>query len=533
MIDKEKEFKFIKPGEIRTRFAPSPTGSFHMGNARTALFNFLFARNQQGKVILRIEDTDKERSTIENEKALIEVLKWLGINWDEGPDIEGDFGPYRQSKRSEIYKKYLKKLLEQGRAYYCFCAQEELEAQRQYQMSIGQSPTYNGKCRELSKQEVEKSLKQGRGAIIRFKTPAKKIVFEDLVKGKIEIDTSLIGDFSIAKNINSPLYNFACVIDDFEMKISHVIRGDDHVSNTPKQILLYEALDLAIPKFGHLPMVLATDKSKLSKRKHGNVAVEDFKEMGYLPQALVNFLAFLGWNPGTEREIYSMPSLIKEFSLERVRKSGAIFNIKRLDFLNGFYIRQKPIAKLTEQCISYLINSNLIKPIFKSEQIMPDLIGYFGKEIVQKYIITETKQEIDFESLKKIVSLYQERLKKLSEIAELTDYFFKEKLDYKKELLKWKSQSEQDIVSVLDRLEQILSKIEDKDWNKGNLEKILLTQAAEWGTGIQTQDKGYFLWPFRAALTGKKASAEPFNIAEILGKQKTLKRIREARELTA
>ena len=488
MIDKDKEFKFIKPGEIRTRFAPSPTGSFHMGNARTALFNFLFARNQQGKVILRIEDTDKERSTIENEKALIEVLKWLGINWDEGPDIEGDFGPYRQSKRSEIYKKYLKKLLEQGRAYYCFCAQEELEAQRQYQMSIGQSPTYNGKCRELSKQEVEKSLKQGRGAIIRFKTPAKKIVFEDLVKGKIEIDTSLIGDFSIAKNINSPLYNFACVIDDFEMKISHVIRGDDHVSNTPKQILLYEALDLAIPKFGHLPMVLATDKSKLSKRKHGNVAVEDFKEMGYLPQALVNFLAFLGWNPGTEREIYSMASLVKEFSLEKVQKAGAVFNIKRLDYLNGFYIRNKSIKRLAEICQPYL------------PQADP---GY----------------------IEKIVAMYQERLKKLSEISELTDFFFKEKLEYDKKLLKWKDMSDKEITQSLDKLEKILFKIDKGDWDKENLEKILMPEAEKVG------DRGYLLWPFRVALTGKDASAGPFEIAEILGKEKTLKRLKEARGL--
>lgn len=531
MIDKDKEFKFIKPGEIRTRFAPSPTGSFHVGNARTALFNFLFSRKKQGRVVLRIEDTDKQRSTLENEKSLMETLKWLGIEWDEGPDVSGDYGPYRQSQRLKIYEKYLKKLLEQGKAYYCFCSQEELEAQRQYQMSIGQAPTYNGKCKELSKQEVEKSLEQGRGAIIRFKTPAKKIVFEDLVKGKIEVDTSLIGDFSISKNLNSPLYNFACVVDDFEMKISHVIRGDDHVSNTPKQILLYQALDLAIPKFGHLPMVLAPDKSKLSKRKHGNVAVEDFRKMGYLPETIINFLAFLGWNPGIEREIYSMASLIKEFSLERVKKSGAIFNIKRLDYLNGFYIRQKSLQDLTQKCLVYFIQANLIEPVFESKEKVPDLTGIFGKEIIQKFTITETKQEIDFESLKKIIALYQGRLKKLSEITELTDYFFKEKLDYSKELLKWKEQSKQDIVSVLDKLEQVLSKTENKDWNKENLEKILLTQAAEWGRGIQTQDRGYFLWPFRTALTGKKASAEPFNIAEILGKQKTLKRIKEAKEL--
>lgn len=530
---KDDDFKLKKPGEIRTRFAPSPTGSFHIGNARTALFNFLFSRNQQGRVILRIEDTDEERSTPENEKNLIEILKWLGIDWDEGPDIGGDYGPYRQSERLEIYQKYLKKLLEQGSAYYCFCLENDLEAQRQYLMSLGKPPIYNGKCHNLPEKTIKKYLEEGRPSIIRFKTSSKKIVFEDLVKDRVEIDADVIGDFSIARNLKSPLYNFACAIDDFEMKISHVIRGDDHLSNTPKQILIYEALGLSIPKFGHLPMVLAPDKSKLSKRKHGNVTVEDFKEQGYLPEALVNFLAFLGWNPGTEREIYSMASLIKEFSLERVKKSGAIFNIKRLDYLNGFYIRQKALEDLAQKCLPYFIEAGLIEPIFESKEKVPDLTGIFGKKIVLNYAIKETKEKINFDYLAGVVSLYQERLKNLSEIVELTDYFFKEKLDYQKDLLKWKNQTNNDVLSVLDKLEKILSKIKDGDWNKQNLENILLTSAAEWGRAhFQTEDRGYVLWPFRMALTGKKASAEPFDIAEILGKQKTLKRIKQAKELT-
>lgn len=362
MDTKKNEFKFIKAGEIRTRFAPSPTGSFHIGNARTVLFNFLFTKKMHGRHILRIEDTDKERSMPKHEEELINSLKWLGIGWDEGPDIGGNYGPYRQSQRLEIYKKYLERLLKEKKAYYCFCSQEDLEAQKQYLMSIGKPPVYNGKCTELPKTTVQEYLKEKKDFVIRFRTPFKKIVFEDLVKGRVEVDTSTIGDFSIAKDLNSPLYNFACAIDDFEMKISHVIRGDDHLSNTPKQILLQEALGFPNPLYAHLPMILAPDRTKLSKRKHSDIAsVEALKEQGYLPEAIINLLAFLGWNPGTEREIYSIPALIKDFSLERVKKSGAIFNKKRLDYLNSFYIKQRPIEKLTQECVPYLIKSGLIE----------------------------------------------------------------------------------------------------------------------------------------------------------------------------
>lgn len=534
MLNPETEFRFIKPGEVRTRFAPAPTGLLHIGSARTCLFNFLFAKKYQGRFILRIEDTDVERSTQKSEKDILDVLKWLGIEWDEGPNIGSDYGPYRQSERLKIYSKYLAKLLEEEKAYYCFCTEEDLEARRQYLMSIGQPPIYDGKCAQLSKKEVKKYLTDGKESIIRFKTPLKKIVFEDLVRGEIEFDTALIGDFSLAKGLNSPLYNFACVIDDFEMKISHVIRGEEHISNTPKQILIQEALGFPTPKYAHLPMILGVNKSKLSKR-HGAVGISDYQKEGYLPEALVNFMAFLGWNPGTEREIYSMASLAKEFSLERVKKAGAVFNIKRLDFLNGFYIRQKPIKELTESCLVYLVENGLIEPVFKTRERVPELTGYFGKEIVQKYVIAETKEEISFESLQKIIALYQERLKKFSEIAELTDFFFKEKLHYKKEVLRWKNQSDEKIANALDKLQEILSKIGDDEWNKENLERILTKEAEEWGKAgsepDKIKDRGYLLWPLRACLTGKEASAGPFEIAEILGKEKTLKRIEEAKEL--
>jgi len=326
-----EEFKFIKPGEIRVRIAPAPTGFLHIGLARTAFFNYLFAKKYQGIFILRIEDTDRERSKPEYEKDIMEGLKWLGIEWDEGPDIGGDYGPYRQSEKKEIYAKYLKKLLDENKAYHCFCSEEELEAQRQYQLSIGEAPRYSGKCASLPKEVVEKYLTEGKPWVLRFRIPGKKIEFEDLIRGKVEFDTSLMGDTVIAKNLFTPLYNFACVIDDFEMQVSHVIRGEDHISNTPKQILLQEALGFPQPKYAHLPLILGPDRTKLSKR-HGAISVSEYKREGYLPEALINFMAFLGWNPGGEREIYSLASLIKEFSLEAVQKSGAIFNIKRLDF---------------------------------------------------------------------------------------------------------------------------------------------------------------------------------------------------------
>ena len=508
-----EKFKFIKPGEVRTRFAPSPTGFLHIGSARTALFNYLFAKKNKGSFILRIEDTDKERSKPEFEQDIIENLKWIGIESDEDP--------IRQSERKDIYTKYLEKLLEQDKAYYCFCSEEELEDQRQEQMSRGLPARYNERCVKLSSEQVKKNLDAGKKSIIRFKIPAQKIVFNDLVRGKVEFDSSLIGHVVIAKDLTAPLYNFAVVIDDFEMKISHVIRGEDLLPNTPIQILLQKALGFSQPEYAHLPLILGPDKSKLSKR-HEAVSMAEYREQGYLSETIINFLAFLGWNPGTEREIFSLASLIKEFSIEKVQKGGAIFNIKRLDFLNGFYIRQKSLDKLTELCIPYLIQQGLIEPVFKTEQYPP---AYGGMSITQDYKVNETKEKVDFDHLKKVVAIYQERLKKLSEIIELTDLFFKDKLKYDKGLLKWKDMSDEEIEDVLDRLVDILSKIKDKDWKKKALEKILMLEAEKIG------DRGRILWPLRAALTGKQASAGPFEIAEILGKEKSLKRLKQAREL--
>lgn len=519
------------PEQIRVRNAPSPTGFLHLGSARNALFNFLFARKNGGKFILRIEDTDLERSKDVFDKDIITQLKWLGIEWDEGPAGEeklkykGEYGPYRQSQRKEIYKKHIKKLLEDNKAYYCFCSQEDLETQRQYLMSIGQSPCYSGKCRDLPQKTVKKYLAEKKPYIIRLKMPAKKIVFNDLIRGKIEVDLGLIGDMTIAKDEENPLYNLAAVIDDYEMKFSHIIRGEDHISNTPKQIALQEALGFPSPQYAHLALVLGPDRSKLSKR-HGAVSVGEYRKQGYLPEALINAIAFLGWNPGTDREVYSLPALIKDFSLEGCQKGGAIFNLQRLEWLNGFYLRQKTAEKITELCLPYLVDAGLIEEIENNLGKTNDLNHSNGLKLFEtkKFRIKETKETVNFDWIKKIVVIYQERLKKLSEIVEFTDFFFKEiKVD--KNLLKWKTMTDQELNEMISRLETIFLEIEENNFLKSGLETKIMPLAEE------QKDRGRMLWPLRAALSGKKASAGPFEIAEILGKETVLKRLAQAKKL--
>lgn len=512
----------------RVRIAPSPTGLLHLGTARAALFNYLFAKKYKGKFILRIEDTDQERSKEEYVKDIVQGLRWLKITWDEGispDDLReelGDFGPYRQSKRGELYKKYIEKLLKEDKAYYCFCSKEELEAQRQYQLSIGQPPRYNGKCRDLDKKTVIQYLKQGKPYVIRFKNPDGQVEFKDLIKGKIEFDGSLMGDITIAKGLDSPLYNLAAVIDDYEMKITHVLRGEDHISNTPKQILLQKALGMESPEYAHFSLILGPDKSKLSKR-HGAVSVNEYKKKGYLPEAMVNFMAFLGWSPGTEKEIFPLNTLVKEFSLKRCQKSSSMFNLKKLDWLNGFYIRNKSLSKITELCIPYLIEAGFIEPTFETEE---HLVGIGPVDIKQGFFVPETGKKISLQGLEEIISLYQERLKCLSEITDLTSFFFKKDLDYPKSLLLWKNMQDNELKSVLNALEGVLEPISSSEWGKAHLEEILLKKAAEIGP---KGDKGWLLWPLRAALTGKKSSAPPFEIADILGKEKTLLRLKQAR----
>ena len=472
----------LKREKIRTRFAPSPTGPFHVGSIRTALFNFLFAKKFGGKFILRIEDTDLERSKPEYENEIMGGLKWLSIHWNEGP--------YRQSERLDIYAKYLKELLNNGDAFYCFHSKEFLEKEA--------GLAHHCEFKKLPLEDLGKRLKK-ESAIIRFKTPPDlEIAFIDLIRGEIRFNSDTLGgDFSLAKAESPdkflPLYNFAVVIDDFEMNITHVIRGEDHISNTPKQILIQQALKLPMPKYAHLPLILGSDKSKLSKR-HGAVSVDEYREMGYLPEALINFIAFLGWNPGTDKEVFSLEELIREFDLNKVQKSGAIFNVEKLDWLDGCYLRQLSLDELTKRAVPFLKRENLIDE------------GHY-----------------DFEYIKKILALEQPRLKKLGEIGERVSYFFKIP-EYKPELLVWRDMLFKDVFASLKVSLNTIFQISDIDFNQKNLEKILLKEAER----AKNKDKGRLLWPLRAALTGLEASPGPFEILEILGKKESIKRIEAA-----
>ncbi|MSU60635.1 MAG: glutamate--tRNA ligase, partial [Candidatus Staskawiczbacteria bacterium] len=451
--------KKITPSEnIRLRFPPSPTGPVHIGTVRTILFNYLFAKKHGGKIVLRIEDTDKERSELQWVQNIIEELQWLGITWDEGPDIDGKFGPYKQSQRSDIYKKYLEKLLEAKQAYYCICSAEVLEEKRQKQSALGLAPKYDGTCRD----------KGNTSGVIRFKVVGKKVKFTDLIRGDVEFDMSLVGDIVIAKNLDEPLYNLAVVVDDYEMQISHVIRGEDHIANTPKQTLLQEALEFPPLEYAHLPLLLNPDKSKMSKRA-GDVAVRDYHKAGYLPEALINFMVLLGWNPGTEREMFTLDELVKEFSLEKVQKAGAVFNLQRLDFMNSVYIKEKPISKLTELCLPYLD-------------------GVDTKQFTKK-------------QLESIILLHQPRLKKLSDIKELAGYFFENKLVFEKDLLKWAKMGDSEVKNALRACEKVLSNT--KKWDQKSLEEVLIQEAKLFNLekNYPLENKGYLLWPLRVALS--------------------------------
>ncbi|MBC7348601.1 MAG: glutamate--tRNA ligase [Candidatus Aminicenantes bacterium] len=347
--------------KIRVRFAPSPTGYIHVGNARTALFNWLYARQKGGVFVLRVEDTDVERSRQEYELNLIQDLRWLGLDWDEGPDVGGNFGPYRQSERLQLYQKYAGELLERGQAYYCFCTAEELEQQRQAALAEGRMPVYSGKCRNLSLEEARRRLAAGEEAAIRLKVPEEgQVQFEDLVRGLVEFDLKLIGDPIIVRSNGMPAYNYAVVIDDALMNITHVIRGEDHVSNTPRQILLYKALGWKVPVFAHLSMVMGKDNTRLSKR-HGATSVDQFRRDGILAEALCNYLSFLGWSPPEGQEVLSLKELVRLFDLSRVSRSAAIFDYEKLYWLNRQHLKLLPAEKKLELALPYLQEAGLVE----------------------------------------------------------------------------------------------------------------------------------------------------------------------------
>lgn len=476
--------------EVRTRFAPSPTGHLHIGGARTALFNYLFAKRHGGKFILRIEDTDLERSSIESEKVIIESLKWLGINWDEGVEVGGPHGPYRSTERVDIYKKYVDILFEKGYAYHCYCTEEELEAQRQQLLTQGQMPRYTGKCRNLTEQEKKRFEAEGRKPTVRFKVPeGVKIIVHDLVRGDVEFMSDDIGDFVIVKSDGIPTYNFAVVIDDHLMQISHVIRGEEHLSNTPRQILIYNALGFELPQFAHVSLILGKDRTKMSKR-HGSTWVEQYREQGYLKEGLINFLALLGWSPPEDREIFDMDYLIKKFSLERVSKNPAIFDLDKLNYINSQHIKQKSLDELTELCIPYLVEAGYVK---------------------------EDEAKEKFEWLKKIVKSVYEGLDYLAQIKDRVDIFFNNEIkieeDEAREVLKWEH--------VRHLIEVFENKIKEAENLTSESIKSLFKEIQK-----ETGYKGKNLFmPIRVALTGKTHGPELVEIIEIVGKENILKRL--------
>jgi nondiscriminating glutamyl-tRNA synthetase len=345
---------------MRLRFAPSPTGHLHVGNARTALFNWLLARGRAGQFVLRIEDTDAERSTDASEASILEDLRWLGLGWDEGPDVGGDFGPYRQSERLGIYERHAADLRERGLAYYCFCSAEQLEKERKHALALGWPAKYSGRCRGLDPAEARRRVEAGEPAAVRFAVePGRHVGFEDRVRGHVSFNTDVIGDPVIVRSEGRPAYNFAVVVDDGLMRITHVIRGEDHVSNTPRQLLLYEALGFAPPEFAHLSLVMGPDHTPLSKR-HGATSVAEFRARGFLPEALCNYLALLGWSPGDDEEILPIEELARRFSLDAVGKSAGVFAVEKLAWVNRHYLKAAPADRLGALLVGHLERAGFV-----------------------------------------------------------------------------------------------------------------------------------------------------------------------------
>ena len=483
--------------EVRVRIAPSPSGNLHIGTARTALFNYLFAKKNNGKFVLRIEDTDAERTSQEYIDNIFDSLKALGLNWDEGPDVGGPYGPYTQSERFDIYPKYIQQLLDSGFAYECFCTPEELEAEKEEATRNKKPYVYSKKCENLTEEEKAKLRAEGRKPAIRFNiAKAQKafhdtsiLEFEDIVKGKLHVDTNLLGDFVIQKSNGAPTYNYAVVIDDMLMKISHVIRGEDHISNTYKQILIYEALGAKVPKFGHLGMILAPDRSKLSKR-HGATAVSDFVKQGYLTDALINFVALLGWAPSDGEEIKPVEKIAEDFRIHEISSSNSIFEYDKLKWMNSHYIKMLSMDELKQRLMPYL----------------------------EKYDLSQLTDE----QFTRMIEVTREPLVLLSDITDAVSYFFGDSVEVE-------PQVQTDVLDTETSQEVLKTYLEQsKDWEytEENLhEKLEAFRGYFKEKGIKPK---VTMWAIRAAVTGRTRGADMTAILAILGKEKVEKRIKAA-----
>lgn len=477
--------------EIRVRYAPSPTGDLHIGNARTALFNYLYAKHFNGKFIIRTEDTDSKRNVEGGEESQLTYLKWLGIEWDEGADIGGNYGPYRQMERLDIYQKYIDDLLERDLAYECYMTEEELEQEREEQRAKGQVPKYSGAHANLSAEEIEAFRKEGRKPAIRLRVPKNRTyTFNDIVRGNISIESSDYGDWVIVKKDGIPTYNFAVAIDDHLMEITHVLRGEEHISNTPRQMMIYDAFGWEPPTFGHMTLILNENRKKLSKRdQHILQFIEQYKTLGFLPEAMFNFITLLGWSPGGEEEIFSKEELINIFDPKRLSTSAAIFDSKKLEWMNGEYIKKADIETVIELALPHLIEA--------------------GK-------IAQDADEQKLSWIKEIIALYQEQLRYGAEIVELTELFFKTEIHYDDAARK--VLAEEQVVEVLQVFTDKLIHL-DEFTAKQIKEQIKATQK-------ETKHRGKKLFmPIRVATTGQTHGPELPKAIELLGKDVVIARL--------
>ena len=478
---------------VRVRFAPSPTGDPHVGNIRTALFNWLFSRHYGGSFIIRIEDTDVARKVEGAVEAILDGLRWLGLDWDEGPEVGGEYTPYFQSQRLEIYREQAQRLISQGDAYNCYCSSERLEEMRAEQVRHKQPPGYDRRCRNLSQEERSQREAEDITPVVRFKTPLNgQTRFDDLIRGEVVFENSTIDDFVLLKSDGYPTYHLANVVDDHLMEISHVLRAEEWLSSTPRHLLLYQALGFEPPQFVHLPMILGADRSKLSKR-HGAVSITEYYEQGYLPEAMVNFLALLGWSLDDRTEILSRQELIENFSLERVSRTAAIFNQDKLSWMNGVYIRNLTAEEFFEAVKPYLMVNRLAgEALISSEEYVRD-----------------------------ILPLVQERARTLAEVIELAQFFFVDGLDYASSLLVGKNVMQESATEALEVAKQRLGQLRLVDAE--SLEAMLRPLAVE--LGLKTSQLFGML---RVAVTGRTAAPPLFQTMAVLGKERCLRRIEAA-----
>lgn len=478
---------------VRVRFAPSPTGYPHIGNMRTAVFDWLFARHAGGTFILRIEDTDRTRFVEGSLEEIMGDLKWSGMNWDEGPEAGGGFGPYFQSERLDIYKKYSEQLIEQGHAYYCYCTSERLEEMRKEQQAAGKATGYDRHCRHLSAEERAKLEAEGTRKVVRFAMPESgTTTYKDFLRGELSFDNALQDDFIMVKSDGFPTYNFASIIDDHLMEISHVIRGEEYISSMPKYVHLYTALGWEQPEWVHVPLILGSDRSKLSKR-HGAVNFSSYIEEGYLPEAMINYLTLLGWSSAEDRDLYSVEELIEKFTLEAITTHAAVFDAQKLLWMNGQYIRQRSVEDIISLILPYIQKAGLI-----SDPATADELQYLGM----------------------ITPLIHDRLKILSEAPEQVDFFLKSELEYdQKGVDKWlKKEGASELLNhVADKLESL------QDWKPEAIEETVRAAGTEKGA-----EGGKVIHPVRMAATGRTVGPGLFETLEVLGKGKVVARLRKA-----